>query len=116
MATDLMPWWAWTWPIVAWLVLLAISLVGMDDLLAVAAGTVLIATVFAAVYYAEVVAHRTGEPFSTLALTAAVTMIEVALIVSVMIPAPAEKAMLARDTVFSGIMIVMNGIVGLCLL
>ena len=76
----------------------------------------LIATVFAAVYHAEVVAHRTGEPFGTLVLAVAVTVIEVALIVSVMIAAPAEKAGLARDTVFAAVMIVCNGIVGLCLL
>jgi Ca2+:H+ antiporter len=72
--------------------------------------------VFAAVYHAEVVAHRTGEPFGTLVLAVAVTIIEVALIVSVMIAAPAEKAGLARDTVFAAVMIVCNGIVGLCLL
>ena len=71
---------------------------------------------FAAVYHAEVVAHRTGEPFGTLVLAVAVTVIEVALIVSVMISAPAEKAGLARDTVFAAVMIVCNGIVGLCLL
>ena len=76
----------------------------------------MIATVFAAVYHAEVVAHRTGEPFGTLILAAAVTVIEVALIVSVMITAPAEKAGLARDTVFAAVMIVCNGVVGLCLL
>ena len=81
-----------------------------------AAGAALIATVFAAVYHAEVVAHRTGEPFGTLVLAVAVTVIEVALIVSVMVAAPAEKAGLARDTVFAAVMIVMNGIVGLCLL
>jgi len=81
-----------------------------------AAGAVLIATVFAAVYHAEVVAHRTGEPFGTLVLAVAVTVIEVALIVSVMVSAPAEKAGLARDTVFAAVMIVCNGIVGLCLL
>ena len=81
-----------------------------------AAGVALIATVFAAVYHAEVVAHRTGEPFGTLVLAVAVTVIEVALIVSVMISAPAEKAGLARDTVFAAVMIVCNGIVGLCLL
>lgn len=80
------------------------------------AGIVLIATVFSAVYHAEVIAHRTGEPFGTLVLAVAVTIIEVALIVSVMISAPAEKAGLARDTVFAAVMIVMNGIVGLCLL
>src|SRR4029078_1855217 len=73
-------------------------------------------TVFAAVHHAEVVAHRTGEPFGTLVLAVAVTVIEVALIVSVMIGAPDEKAGLARDTVFAAVMIVCNGIVGLCLL
>src|SRR5687767_468566 len=67
-------------------------------------------------HHAEIVAHRTGEPFGTLVLALAVTVIEVALIVSVMISAPAEKAGLARDTVFSAVMIVMTGIVGLCLL
>jgi Ca2+:H+ antiporter len=72
--------------------------------------------VFAAVYHAEVVAHRTGEPFGTLVLAVAVTIIEVALIVSVMVSAPAEKAGLARDTVFAAVMIVCNGIVGVCLL
>ena len=81
-----------------------------------AAGIVLVATVFAAVHHAEVVAHRTGEPFGTLILAVAVTVIEVALIVSVMVAAPAEKAGLARDTVFAAVMIVCNGIVGLCLL
>ena len=84
--------------------------------MAAAAGAILIATVFAAVYHAEVVAHRTGEPFGTLVLAVAVTIIEVALIVSVMVAAPAEKAGLARDTVFAAVMIVCNGIVGLCLL
>jgi Ca2+:H+ antiporter len=72
--------------------------------------------VFAAVYHAEVVAHRTGEPFGTLVLAVAVTVIEVSLIVSLMAAAPAENVALARDTVFAAVMIVCNGIVGLCLL
>jgi Ca2+:H+ antiporter len=84
--------------------------------IAAAAGGALILAVFAAVHHAEVVAHRTGEPFGTLVLAVAVTIIEVALIVSVMVAAPAEKAGLARDTVFAVVMIVCNGIVGLCLL
>jgi len=109
------PWWAWAWPLLAWVVLLATPFV-RGGLVDAAAGAVLIATVFAAVYHAEVVAHRTGEPFGTLVLAVAVTVIEVALIVSVMIAAPAEKAGLARDTVFAAVMIVCNGIVGLCLL
>ena len=85
-------------------------------LVAAVAGAVLLATVFAAVYHAEVIAHRIGEPFGTLVLALAVTVIETALIVSVMIAAPAEKAGLARDTVFAAVMIVCNGIVGACLL
>ena len=89
---------------------------GTGGIVAAAAGAALIATVFAAVHHAEVVAHRTGEPFGTLVLAIAVTVIEVALIVSVMVAAPAEKAGLARDTVFAAVMIVCNGIVGLCLL
>src|SRR5690242_10797606 len=84
--------------------------------MAAAAGVALIGTVFAAVYHAETVAHRVGEPFGTLVLAVAVTVIEVALIVSVMISAPVDKAGLARDTVFAAVMIVCNGIVGLCLL
>ena len=67
-------------------------------------------------HHAEVIAHRVGEPFGTLVLALAVTVIETALIVSVMLSAPAEKAGLARDTVFAAVMIVCNGIVGLCLL
>ncbi len=116
MAATTTPWWTWTWPLLAWAILLASPFVGESGLVDAAAGIVLVATVFAAVHHAEVVAHRTGEPFGTLILAVAVTVIEVALIVSVMVAAPAEKAGLARDTVFAAVMIVCNGIVGLCLL
>ena len=109
------PWWTWACPAAAWIVLLATPFLGGIPI-AVAAGAALVATVFAAVYHAEVVAHRTGEPFGTLVLALAVTVIETALIVSVMLSAPAENAALARDTVFAAVMIVCNGIVGLCLL
>jgi Ca2+:H+ antiporter len=100
----------------AWAVLLVMTFTGGNGVILAIAGAVLIATVFAAVYHAEVIAHRTGEPFGTLILAIAVTVIEVALIVSVMVAAPAEKAGLARDTVFAAVMIVCNGIVGACLL
>jgi Ca2+:H+ antiporter len=115
MPTSRTPWWAWAWPALAWLILGAMFLVP-SGLLAAVAGAVLVATVFSAVYHAEVVAHRVGEPFGTLVLAVAVTVIEVALIVSVMVANPEEKAGLARDTVFAAVMIVCNGIVGLCLL
>jgi Ca2+:H+ antiporter len=116
MNATRMPWWAWTWPALAWVILLVAAFAPASNFISVPAGVALIATVFAAVYHAEVVAHRIGEPFGTLVLAVAVTVIEVALIVSVMIGAPGEKAGLARDTVFAAIMIVCNGIVGLCLL
>ena len=77
---------------------------GGAGLIAVAAGAALIATVFAALYHAEVVANRTGEPCGTPVLAVAVVIIEVTLIVSVMIAAPGEKAGLARDTVFAAVM------------
>jgi Ca2+:H+ antiporter len=73
-------------------------------------------SVFAAVYHAEVVAHRIGEPYGTLVLALSVTLIEVALIVSLMIAGGEEAAALARDTVFAAVMIILNGIIGLSLL
>ena len=76
----------------------------------------LAASVFAAVHHAEVVAHRVGEPYGTLVLALAVTLIEVALIVSLMIAGGTEAAALARDTVFAAVMIILTGIIGLCLL
>ncbi len=76
---------------------------------------VLLATVIAAVLHAEEIAHAIGEPFGTLVLTVAVTIIEVALIMSITLGDHGDPA-LARDTVFSAIMIVCNGLVGLCIL
>ena len=75
---------------------------------------ILFGTVFAAVHHAEVIAERIGEPFGTLLLTLAVTIIEVALIATIMLgekPVPT----LARDTVFAVVMIVCNGLVGICI-
>ena len=60
--------------------------------------------------------HRVGEPYGTLVLALAVTLIEVALIVSLMVAGGEEAAALARDTVFAAVMIILNGIIGLCLL
>jgi Ca2+:H+ antiporter len=74
----------------------------------------LIAAVLAAVHHAEDIAHRTGEPFGTLVLALAVTVIEVALIVAMMAGGGAAQTALARDTIFSTLMIVGNGVVGLC--
>jgi Ca2+:H+ antiporter len=76
----------------------------------------LIGGVITSVYHAEIIAHRVGEPFGTLVLAVAVTLIEVALIVSLMISGGASAVTLARDAVFAAVMIILNGIIGLCLL
>ena len=84
---------------------------------AVALIAVLLAgAVLAAVHHAETVAHRVGEPFGSLILAVAVTVIEVALIITLMVSGPAKTQAIARDTVFAAIMITCNGIVGVCLL
>lgn len=116
MSPTRMPWWAWFWPLAAWAVLAGAVLAGLNGWLALAAAVALIATVFAAVFHAEQVAHRVGEPFGTVVLAVAVTVIEVALVVSVMLGGGADKAALARDTVFAAVMLVCNGVVGMCLL
>ena len=112
-----------TWPIIAplmaWLILTGSQLglhqyLGNAYLFVMAAG--LIGAVLAAVHHAEVVAHKLGEPFGTLLLAIAITIIEVALILSLMLAGGAQTAALARDTVFAAVMIIVSGIVGLCLL
>jgi Ca2+:H+ antiporter len=80
------------------------------------AGALLAGAVLAAVHHAEVVAHRVGEPFGSLVLAVAVTVIEVALIVTLMISGGDDTETLARDTVFAAVMITTNGIVGISLL
>lgn len=113
---KILPWWSWAFPLLAWLLLVAKALMHIDGPVLLVYAVVLGGAVFAAVHYAEVVAHKVGEPFGTLVLALAVTTIEVALIVSVMLSGGPEKAALARDTVFSAVMIVCTGVVGLCLL
>ncbi|MET8980142.1 ionic transporter y4hA [Streptomyces sp. NPDC004539] len=77
---------------------------------------VLAGAVLAAVHHAEVIAHRVGEPFGSLVLAVAVTIIEVALIVTLMVDGGDKSSTLARDTVFAAVMITCNGILGICLL
>jgi Ca2+:H+ antiporter len=84
-------------------------------LLVAVVAAVLAGAVLAAVNHAEVVAHRVGEPFGSLVLAVAVTVIEVALIVTLIVSGGPETASLARDTVFAAVMITVNGILGLSL-
>lgn len=104
----------WTPPLA--LVLLAISLAAHPTgVILLPLAVTLVLAVLAAVHHAEVVAHRVGEPFGSLILAVAVTVIEVALIVTLMLTGEKDTSTLARDTVFSAVMISMNGIVGLSL-
>ena len=111
----LMPWWTLVFPVLG-LLAIAISLYKMGTVGVVVAAIILFGCVLSAVHQAEVVAHRVGEPFGTLVLAVAVTVIEVSLIVSLMLSDAGDASSLARDTVFAAIMIILNGIVGLCLL
>lgn len=108
------------WPTVApvaGVVVLALTW-GRDlgAVLVVLVALVLAGAVLAAVHHAEVIAHKVGEPFGSLVLAVAVTIIEVALIVTLMISGGDKTASLARDTVFAAVMITMNGIVGISLI
>ncbi|MBA4167102.1 MAG: ionic transporter y4hA, partial [Chitinophagaceae bacterium] len=88
---------------------------GWDGAYMLIVAAALIGGVLAAVHHAEVVAHRVGEPFGTLLLAIAITIIEVALIVSLMLAGGPDTATLARDTVFAAVMIILTGIIGLSL-
>lgn len=107
--------WAAVVPVIGVIVLVIFWTVELQPVAVAVIAVVLAGTVLAAVQHAEVVAHRVGEPFGSLVLAVAVTVIEVALIVALMSTGK-DSETLARDTVFSAVMITMNGIVGLCLL
>ncbi|WP_405838900.1 calcium:proton antiporter [Streptomyces sp. NBC_01518] len=109
--------WTTLVPVLAAVLLVFTS--GRKDLPAVVVAlvtVVLAGAVLAAVHHAEVIAHRVGEPFGSLVLAVAVTIIEVALIVTLMADGGDKSSTLARDTVFAAVMITCNGIVGLVLI
>jgi len=110
------PLWSLAVPLVACATLAASIGRAPGWILLTCAAAALVASVLVAVHHAEVIAHRVGEPFGTLVLALAVTLIEVSLIVSMMRSGGAASSSLARDTVFATVMIICNGVVGLCLL
>src|SRR5437879_10487416 len=117
-----MPRSAWIFPALAIILFVAATASGYQFapsaggwLFAAVLLVILFGTVFAAVHHAEMIAERIGEPFGTLLLTLAVTIIEVALIATIML-GEKEQPALARDTVFAVVMIVCNGLVGICIL
>src|ERR1700748_388383 len=116
-----MPRSTWIFPALAVLLFAGVTVTGYDFtpspfglVFAAVLLVILFGTVFAAVHHAEVIAHRIGEPFGTLLLTLSVTIIEVALIATIML-GEKEVPTLARDTVFAVVMIVCNGLAGVCI-
>jgi len=114
-----LPLWSIICPVAVWAVFI-FAPAGYGGALGVLFEVLLVAAlvggIVSAVFHAEVVAHRIGEPYGTLVLALSVTAIEVALIVSLMIAGGEAASGLARDTVFASVMIILNGMVGLCLL
>jgi len=109
---------AWTWLIPALSIALLIGalIAGVGTPLAVICAVGVVGSVIAAVHHAEVVAHRVGEPFGTLVLAIAVTVIEASLVLSIMFSGGEDVAVLPRDTIYAAVMIICNGVVGICVL
>lgn len=79
------------------------------------AGILLVFSVMSAVHHSEIVAHRVGEPYGTIILAVSITIIEVSIIISLMVSGGEQYSSFARDTVYSAVMLLLNGVVGLCL-
>ena len=113
------PLWTWLAPAAA-LVLVELKYVGLVSdssiPIIILASVALAASVFASVHHAEILALRVGEPLGSIILAVAVTVLGVGLIVSVMLAGSAGGEVVARDTVFSALMIVLNCVIGLCLM
>jgi Ca2+:H+ antiporter len=103
-------------PVVALAVLVVALLIPQSAALLLACGIALLGAVTCAVHHAEVVAQRVGEPFGTLVLALAVTVIEAALVLFMMVAGGEAGAAIARDAIYAAVMITCNGVVGLCLL
>lgn len=107
--------WTHVFPVLAWIYFFS-GFTADESWYNIIGGLLLIISVLSAVHHAEVVAHKVGEPFGTIILALAITIIEVALIISLMIAGGESAIALARDTVFAAIMLILNGIIGACLL
>ena len=113
MNTHRIPAYSWLLPLAALAVALILGKGGGWTGAAVLA-VLLIGSVMAAVHHAEVVAVWLGEPFGTLVLTLAVTIIELSLIISMMLSGKPNPG-LARDAVHAVVMLVLNGLAGACI-
>src|SRR5438270_3653576 len=108
--------WTWLIPVLSLGLLVAAFVAGVGMFLGILCGAALLATVIVAVHHAEVVAHRVGEPLGTLVLALAVTAIETALILSMMIAGGEDMAALPRDAIYAAVMIICTGVIGICVM
>jgi len=108
--------WPWLVPALSFALLIGAFAAGVGPWLAALCGAALMGTVVAAVHHAEVVAHRVGEPFGTLVLAVAVTVIEASLILSMLLAGGADVFVLPRDTIYAAVMLICNGVVGACII
>jgi Ca2+:H+ antiporter len=111
-----MPTWTWVTPVIAVVMLVVALVAGVGVIVTSLCVAALVGAVIVSVHHAEVIAHRIGEPFGTLVLAIAVTVIEASLILSMVIVGGADQAHLPRDTIYAALMIILNGVVGVCLL
>lgn len=110
----------------AWLVVIAFTVYGgawlaepLTPTAAAACFAVLFFTIVAAsfgvVHEADLLAHKLGEPYGTLILTLSIVSIEVILIASVLL-GPGEFPTIGRDSIFAVMMIIVNLVMGICLI
>jgi len=102
-------------PALAWILFFS-GLINNSSFFQIIASILLILSVMSAVHHSEIIAEKVGEPYGTIILAISITVIEVSIIISLMITEGAEAASLARDTVYAATMLILNGIIGLCLL
>jgi Ca2+:H+ antiporter len=125
-ATSSVPPQTWLLLIAAWAVVGAFTVFGagwlgpsMTPVTAGIAFAALFVTILAAsfgvVKEADHLAHALGEPYGTLILTLSIVLIEVVLIASVLL-GPGDFPTIGRDSIFAVMMIIMNLVMGLCLI
>ncbi|MGX5853326.1 calcium:proton antiporter [Dyadobacter jiangsuensis] len=107
--------WTYLAPFASWCLYFFLP-IGSNIFMNLLAVSALIAGVLSAVHHAEVVAHKVGEPYGTIILAVAVTLLEASIIVSLMLTGGAGTETYARDTLFAAVMLILNGILGISML
>lgn len=107
--------WTYISPLIVWIIYLLVPPDSGIFLTLMAMGA-LIVGVLSAVHHAEVVAHKVGEPYGTIILAVAVTLLEASIIVSLMIAGGEGADTYARDTLFAAVMLILNGLLGISML